>query len=183
MARLSWNGNRRAGGLIWLEDTGPRRGKQEKCGQERRAGRILTSRPNCGDGQSRTGVWPAGFKRRPRLLYIGGAMVLSFADPTQRQCWRGRRWAPKNSWQEARGFNHRSTDIKSAGARMSNMPDSGAKSSLHRRKVGGGNLAAGSRCALCSLPLGQRLAFRITFHDCSGMRGRVLSTKEYKEKG
>jgi hypothetical protein len=54
---------------------------------------------------------------------------------------------PKNSWREATGFNHRSTDIKSAGARMNNMRDSGAKSSLHRRKVGGGDLAAESGCA------------------------------------
>jgi hypothetical protein len=44
----------------------------------------------------------------------------------------------KDSWQEAAGFNHRSTDVKSAGAWMNNMPGSGAKSPLHRRKVGGG---------------------------------------------
>jgi hypothetical protein len=34
--------------------------------------------------------------------------------------------------------NHRSTDMKSAGARMKNMPVSGAKPSLHRHEVGGG---------------------------------------------
>jgi hypothetical protein len=33
--------------------------------------------------------------------------------------------------------NHRSTDIKSAGAWMNNTPGSGAKSSHHRHKVGG----------------------------------------------
>jgi hypothetical protein len=49
----------------------------------------------------------------------------------------------KDSWQEAAGFNHRSTDVKSAGARMNNIPDSGAKSSLHRPKVGGGRFGGG----------------------------------------
>ena len=34
--------------------------------------------------------------------------------------------------------NHRSTDIKSAGARMNHKAGSGAKSSFHRREVGGG---------------------------------------------
>jgi len=50
---------------------------------------------------------------------------------------------PKNSWREATGFNHRSTDIKSAGTWMNNMLGSGAESSLHRRKVGGGQLGSG----------------------------------------
>ena len=135
----------------------------------RLAGRILTPLPNCGGGQSRTGVSPVAFERppptlcrwsddfapertrspyRPRRLYVGGAVVFfSFGNPRRRQCERGRGWAPKNSWGETTGFNHRSTDIKSAGARMNNMPDSGAKSSLHRRKVGGGDLVAESRCA------------------------------------
>ena len=38
--------------------------------------------------------------------------------------------------------------LKSAGAWMNNMAGSGAKSLLHRRKVGGGNLVAESKCAL-----------------------------------
>ena len=129
----------------------------------------MTPLPNRGNGQDRAGVSPAAFKRppptlrrwsadfapeqtrspyRPRRLYVGGAVVFfSFANPRQRQCERGRGWAPRNSWQETRGFNHRSTDIKSEGARMNNMADSGAKSSLHRHKVGGGDLVAESKCA------------------------------------
>jgi hypothetical protein len=129
----------------------------------------LTPLPNREDGQSRAGVSPASFKRppptlgrwsgdfapeqtrssdRPRRLYVGGPMVLlPSADPRQRQCERGRDWAPKNSWQEATGFNHRSTDIKSAGAWMNNMVGSGAESLLHRRKVGGGSWVTESRCA------------------------------------
>jgi len=45
-------------------------------------------------------------------------------------------------------FNHRSTDMKSAGARINHMPRPGAKSRIHRRKVGGDNSIAESRCAL-----------------------------------
>jgi len=88
------------------------------------------------------------FALNRQALYVGGAVVFSsFADPRQHQCWRRRGWAPGNSWQEATGFNHRSTDVKSAGARPNNMPDSGAESPLHRRKVGGGNSVAESRHA------------------------------------
>ena len=116
-------------------------------------GSILTPLPNRGNGQDRAGVSPAAFKRppptlrrwsadfapeqtrspyRPRRLYVGGAVVFfSFANPRQRQCERGRGWAPRNSWQETRGFNHRSTDIKSEGAiwsRSQNAPDCGSGS-------------------------------------------------------
>jgi hypothetical protein len=38
--------------------------------------RIFTPLPNRGDGQSRAGVSPAAFKRRPRRLYVGGAVIL-----------------------------------------------------------------------------------------------------------
>jgi len=101
----------------------------------------------------------------PRRLYVGGAMILLQtghaphivpADFMSVERWFSFRLRTrdtdnvregvdrrrKNSWQEARDFNHRSTDIKSAGARMDHKPGSGAKSSLHRRKVGGGNLVA-----------------------------------------
>jgi len=36
-------------------------------------------------------------------------------------------------------FNHRSTGVKPVGAWMNHKPGSGAKSTLHRRKVGGGD--------------------------------------------
>jgi len=98
--------------------------------------RWLCSRP---DGLS-LHIAPADFRSVERWFPFA-------CEPRQRPCETGRAWVRGNSRQEATGFNHRSTDLKSAGAWMNSMPGSGAESPLHRHKVGGGSLVAESRYA------------------------------------
>jgi hypothetical protein len=118
--------------------------------------RWLCSRP---DGLS-LHIAPADFRSVERWFPFA-------CEPRQRPCETGRAWVRGNSRQEATGFNHRSTDLKSAGAWMNSMPGSGAESLLHRREVGGGSLVAESRCAPASAETELPLDFPEThpYHD------------------
>ena len=105
-----------------------------------------------------------------------------FANPARRQRGKSERQASKISRPEAGRFNHRSTGVKPAGARMNRMAGSGAKSLLRRHKVGGGKVGSGAKMrpllsGESKSPCGRRwICNANTFLECASHACALFST-------